>query len=98
MGVGAPHDLVAQHLARAQKDARNALIAGLAGLVTFCCFGGLFLGIFAIVKGNEARRVFDHYGVEEGRSMALAAAVVGTLDIVISIVFLVANFSSSIIR
>jgi hypothetical protein len=91
-------DQSARLIADAQKDARNALIGALIGLVTFCCFGGLFLGIYAIVKGSEARRVLDHYGVEQGRSMAIAAIIVGGLDIAISIVFLLANFSTALIR
>jgi hypothetical protein len=80
------------------RDSRTAMIAALVGLATFCCFGGLFLGIFAIVKGNEARRVLEYYNVEQGRNMALAATVVGALDIAVTLVFLVANFASSILR
>jgi hypothetical protein len=97
IGFGSPQEQAIRQIAEAQKDARNALIASLIGLVTFCCFGGIFLGIFGIVKGNEARRILDHYGVEQGRSMAVAATVVGALDIAITIIFLVANFASSIL-
>jgi hypothetical protein len=95
-GFGPPQHQAVRQIADAQKDARNALVASLIGLVTFCCFGGIFLGIFGIVKGNEARRILDHYGVEQGRSMAVAATVVGALDIAITIIFLIANFASSI--
>jgi hypothetical protein len=97
VGFGMPQDQAARLILEAQKDARNALIGALVGLVTFCCFGGLLLGVFAIVKGNEARRVLDYYGVEHGRSTAVAATVVGGLDIAISIVFLIAKFGSWIL-
>jgi hypothetical protein len=73
-------------------------VGALLGLVTFCCFGGFFLGIFAIVKGNEAKRVLDHYGVDEGRSMAVAAMVLGALDVGVSLVFVLVNVLSGLGR
>jgi len=98
VGYGGSDEHAFQQIQKATKDARLAMLASLVGLATFCCFGGLFLGIFAIVKGNDARRVLDYYNVDEGRSMAQAAAVIGAIDIAITVVFLVVNFASSIIR
>ncbi len=63
----------------ASSDARNALIMSLVGLV---CFGFIF-GILAFRKANEAIETIDIYGVvPEKRGLAVAAKVLGIIDII----------------
>lgn len=62
----------------AKKTARNALIAGLVGLVCL----GFILGVLAIKWGNEARNSLRAAGVGDGQGMALAGIILGVLDII----------------
>ena len=71
----------------AQKSARNGLIFGLVGLV--CC--GLILGLIAIIMGAQARSTLKRAGVMEGQGLALAAMIMGSVDVVLFIVGVIVN-------
>ena len=71
----------------AQKSARNALIFGVVGLV--CC--GLILGLIAIIMGAQARSTLKRAGVIEGQGLALAAMIMGSIDLVLFIFGVVVN-------
>lgn len=74
----------------ASADARNALIMSLIGLVCF----GFILGILAVKKANSAIETIDIYGVvPEKRSLAVAAKVIGIVDIVVWVLGLIARFT-----
>jgi hypothetical protein len=66
----------------AQKSARNALIFSIVGI--FCC--GVILGLIGIIMGAQARSTLKRYGVAEGQGLALAAMIVGGLDLVFFVV------------
>ena len=72
-------DVLAERAASASKDARNALIMGIVGILCF----GLILGILAYQKANQAIETIDTYEVaKDKRGLATAAKVIGIIDIV----------------
>ena len=94
---GLPFAQTPPELLAAKRDAQAAFVGSLLGLVGFCCcFTGVALGAFAIYKGNRAKQVFDRYGVEEGRSMAVAAIAIGGFDIFLNVIVLVAQLARQI--
>lgn len=82
--------VLAAKAAEVAKDAKQALIMSLVGLV---CFGFIF-GFLAYRKANEALQTIDLYQVaQEKRSLAMTAKVIGILDIIGWIIALIARFA-----
>lgn len=64
----------------------GALVCGIISLVLsnipFACFGGIVLGIIAIIKGAKARK----YGPQNKKGMATTGYVLGIIGLIISII------------
>ncbi len=76
--------------AEVASDAKNALIMSIVGLF---CFGFIF-GILAFRKANQALETISIYDVaQEKRSLAMAAKIIGILDIILWVLALVARFA-----
>jgi hypothetical protein len=74
-----PPDVLAAKAAEAGSNAKNALILSFVGLF---CFGFIF-GVIAFRKANEAIETIDIYQVaRDKRGMAVAAKILGIIDIV----------------
>jgi hypothetical protein len=73
-------ETLAAKAASAASDAKNALILSIVGLF---CFGFIF-GFLAFRKANEAIETIDIYEVaRDKRGLAMAAKVLGIIDIVL---------------
>jgi hypothetical protein len=75
----------------AQKQARKALIAACVGLLCF----GFILGVLAIKWGRDARTSLIAAGVAEGRGLATAAIILGTIDIVFWVIGIAIRISGA---
>lgn len=68
-----------------------SLVLGVFSIILFCCFGGIPLGIGAVVTGylgmSNADKSPQTYG---GRGLAIAGIVVGAISLVGSILWLLA--------
>jgi hypothetical protein len=73
----------------AKKTARNSLIAGLVGLIC----AGFILGVLAIKWGTSARSSLKAAGVSDGQGLATAGIVLGVVDIIGWVIFLVTNIA-----
>jgi hypothetical protein len=83
-------EVLAAKAAEVASDAKNALIMSIFGVFCF----GFILGILAFRKANEALETISIYGVaQEKRSMAMAAKIIGILDIVLWVFGLVARIA-----
>lgn len=84
-----PHVLAAKAAAVA-SDAKNALIMSIVGLFCF----GFILGFLAVRKANEALETIAIYEVaQDKKGMAMAAKILGIIDIVFWALALVARFA-----
>jgi hypothetical protein len=74
-----------------------SLICGILGLLTFCCHGGLPLGIAAVVTGvvgiNQEKNDPANYG---GRGLALGGIITGAVCILIGIGWMILALIGSI--
>jgi hypothetical protein len=85
-----PPEVLAAKAAQAASDAKNALILSLLGIVCF----GLILGIIAFKKANSAIETIDTYQVaQDKRGLAIAAKVIGIIDIVLWAIGIVARIA-----
>ncbi len=74
----------------AANDAKNALIMAIVGI--FCL--GFILGILAVKKASSAIQTIDTYQVaQDKRGLAVAAKVLGIIDIVLWAIGLVLRFA-----
>jgi hypothetical protein len=66
-----------------------ALVLGILSVVLFCCYGGIPLGLGAMITGylgmNNANKNPEQYG---GRSLAIAGLVMGGLTLVGSVMWI----------
>jgi hypothetical protein len=85
-----PPDVLAQKAAAAASEAKTALILSIVGIF---CFGFIF-GYLAFRKANEAIETIDIYEVaQEKRGLAVAAKIIGIIDIALWVLGLVARFA-----
>lgn len=70
----------------ARSKARTSMILGIVGLF---CFSIVF-GPIALSLGIKSRATLQRYGIEDGQGMAMAGIVMGTVDIVLSILYFMA--------
>ena len=83
-------EVLAAKAAAVASDARNALILSIVGLFCF----GFILGILAYRKANEALETISIYEVaHEKRGLAMAAKILGIIDIVFWALALVARLA-----
>jgi hypothetical protein len=83
-------EVLAAKAASVASDAKNALILSIIGLF---CFGFIF-GILAFRKANEALETIKIYEVaQEKRSIAMAAKILGIIDIVCWALAIIARFA-----
>jgi len=76
--------------AQAASDAKNALIMAIVGIFCF----GFILGFLAIKKASSAIETIDTYQVaQDKRGMAMAAKVLGIIDIVLWVIALIMRFA-----
>ena len=85
-GMHVPHPEVDA----ARNKARTAMILGIVGL--FCL--SLVLGPIALTMGIKARGTLQRYGVQDGQGMALAGIIMGSVDIVLSLLYFLAMLAS----
>ena len=72
------------------NKARSALICGLIGVLGFCCgLVGLILGPIAVIMASQAFSSMKQTGSEQGKGMAVAGIVLGIVDIVIVVFWVV---------
>lgn len=66
-----------------------ALVLGILSIILFCCYGGIPLGLGAIITGylgmNNANKNPEQYG---GRNLAIAGLVMGGLTLVGSVMWI----------
>ena len=87
-----PANVLAAKAAAAASDAKTALILSIVGLFCF----GFILGFLAFRKANEALETIAIYEVaQEKRSLAMAAKILGIIDIIGWIAALIARFTLS---
>ena len=85
-----PPDMLAQKAAAVASDAKTALLFSILGIF---CFGFIF-GFLAYRKANEALQTIEIYEVaQDKRGMAMAAKIIGIIDISLWILGLVARFA-----
>jgi len=88
-----PPEVLAAKEKEASEEARTALILSIVGI--FCA--GLILGIFAITKANATLKIMDQYQVAlERRGWAVAARILGVIDIIGWAIILVLNIMSRV--
>lgn len=73
-------------VADAQSKAKTAMILGILGFFLVCV--NFILGPIALYNGLKARGVLLRYGVQEGQGMAVAGIVLGTVDILVALLYL----------
>ena len=87
-----PEDVLRAKTDLVNSEVKTALILSIIGLV--CC--GFILGIIAFRKANDSLETMRIYGVApEKRGLAKAAKVLSVLDIVGSVVAVIARFAMS---
>jgi hypothetical protein len=69
------------------KEAKQAMIAALVGILLF----GIILGIFAVVLGFQARTKIKHDASLTGSGLASAAIVIGAMVAFLSVVGMVSR-------
>lgn len=85
-----PPNVLEAKAKEAQDDAKQALIMSIVGV--FCL--GFILGFLAFRKANNALEIIDIYDVaQESRGMAMAAKIIGIVDIVLWALGLIARFT-----
>lgn len=83
-------EVLAAKAAAVASDAKNALIMSIIGLFCF----GFILGILAFRKANEALETIATYQVaQEKRSIAMAAKILGIVDIVAWVLVIIARIA-----
>lgn len=70
----------------AQSHAKAAMILGIVGVA--CC--QLVLGPLALAFGLKSRSTLLRFGIESGQGMAMAGIVLGTIDILLGIMSVLA--------
>lgn len=74
-----------------------ALILGISSLVMICCYGGIWLGLPAVIVGWLGMKNADSdpakYG---GRGMAIAGMVIGIITFLMAIGFIILAFVGNI--
>ena len=88
---GAGPSMFSPAIDEAKKTARNSLIAGLVGLIC----AGFILGILAIKWGASARSSLRAAGVSDGQGMALAGIILGVIDIIGWVIFVIGRVAGS---
>ncbi len=72
--------------------ATTSMILGLVGL----CIGGIFLGIPAVICGHMAlNRINQSNGLIGGKGMAITGLVLGYLEIVASLLYILVLMSNN---
>jgi hypothetical protein len=85
-----PPNVLAAKAAAVASDATNALVLSIVGL--FCC--GFIFGFLAFRKANEALETIAIYEVaQDKRGIAMAAKIIGIIDIVGWIIALFARIA-----
>ena len=74
-------------VAEAQKQARKAMIAAVVGIFCF----GFILGVLAYRWAREAKATLDAAGAAQGHGLAVAAMVLGAVDVVLWLAGLLAR-------
>jgi hypothetical protein len=74
----------------AQSKAKTAMVCGLVGLLCF----GIILGPVALITGVKAKTALQRLAVEEGQGMATAGIVLGSIDIVLALFWIVAMIAN----
>lgn len=74
----------------ARSRARTSMILGIVGL--FCM--SVVLGPVALTLGIKSRATLQRYGIQDGQGMAMAGIVMGTVDIVLFILYLMAMLAN----
>jgi hypothetical protein len=63
-----------------------SLVLGILGIVTICCYGGIPLGLAAVIMGviamNQEKNDPDKYG---GRGLAIGGIITGAVGLIIGI-------------
>lgn len=74
-----------------------SLVLGVLGLLLFCCFGGMPLGLGAVITGylgmNNANNDPQRYG---GRGLAVAGMVLGAISVVGSLLWILLSLLGNI--
>ena len=85
-----PPDVLEAKAKQAADDAKQALIMSIVGI--FCL--GFILGFLAFRKASSAIETIDLYNVaQDKRGMAMAAKIIGIVDIVLWALGLIARFA-----
>lgn len=85
-----PPNVLEAKAKEAKDDAKQALIMSIVGIFCF----GFILGFLAFRKASNAIEIIDIYQVApESRGMAMAAKVIGIVDIVLWTLGLIARFT-----
>jgi hypothetical protein len=85
-----PPNVLEAKAKEAADDAKQALIMSIVGIFCF----GFILGFLAFRKASNAIEIIDLYNVAlEKRGIAMAAKVLGIVDIVLWALALVARFT-----
>ena len=85
-----PPNVLEAKAKEAADDAKQALIMSNIGIFCF----GFILGFLAFRKANSALEIIDIYDVaQESRGMAMAAKIIGIVDIVLWVLGLMARFT-----
>lgn len=80
--------------ASAKKQAIWALVCSIVGVL--CC--GIILGPIGIGLGYSSRSTLQREGVEDGQSFATAAMIIGGIDVVLFVIYMLFNLSTGLGR
>ncbi len=76
-----------------------SLVLGVLGLLLFCCWGGIPLGVAAAITGylgyQNANTDPQQYG---GRGLAIAGMILGAISLLFGVLILIVSFAGSIFR
>jgi hypothetical protein len=81
--VAQPFGAVPFDVSDARSKAKSAMICGIVGLLCF----GVILGPIALGLGIKAKSTLTRYDVADGQGMAMAGIVLGTVDIIFSLLY-----------
>lgn len=80
---------VPPEVATAQKQAKAAMICAIVGI--FCC--QVVLGPIGLVLGIMSKSTLNKYNVQEGQGFALTGIILGIIDLVIFVLYLIISIA-----
>jgi hypothetical protein len=88
--AGAGYGAVPFEVSDAQGKAKTAMICALVGILCF----PVVLGTIGLVFGLKSKATLQRYGVEEGQGMATTGIVVGIVDLIIFLLWMLSMLAN----